>query len=354
MTEYEVDDEIAAFFAKTTATREECEAKCRELTQSRRLAPVPVQGVCSYTVYGGDNLEYVIQCRLKSLALKTEMSDLATKVHGSLVPTVSFHGALGTEQDRREPLLVYLMTRMSGITQLDFMLARNIPQTAQEFYPLRQNFFSSVASFFAQSWLAPQKVCAKYRDELEKSHRRDLNLLLDGLPERFRPHIQTCLASLNDIMALPMVLLHKDFGACNLLVDPQSCCLKGVIDWAEAVISPFGLNLHSLQAFAGSMHLRNGWSRFPDYGALEHTFWSSFSREVGGISPETLVTIKRARMLGHFLSHGFTSRLANEAEPVPLKDDDHGQYHMMYLDGYWINPTTKVDDLDMKSISTRH
>lgn len=156
----------------------------------------------------------------------------------------------------------------------------------------------------------------KYRDGLEKAYRRDLTLLLDGLPDRFRPCIQNCLVSLTDIMALPMVLLDKDFGACNLLVDPESCCLKGVIDWAEAAISPFGLNLHSLQAFAGSMHLRNGWSRFPDYDALERTFWSTFNTEVGGLPSKTLVTIKKARILGHLLSHGFTSRLANEAEPV--------------------------------------
>lgn len=98
LAEYAVDDGIAVFFTKTTATEEECEAKCRELTQSDKVEPVPVQGVCSYTLYGGDNLEYVVQCRLKSLALKNAMSDLATKVHGSLVPTVSLHGELGTSE----------------------------------------------------------------------------------------------------------------------------------------------------------------------------------------------------------------------------------------------------------------
>lgn len=147
-------------------------------------------------------------------------------------------------------------------------------------------------------------------------------------------------------MALPMVLVHKDFGPCNLLVDPNSCCLTGVVDWAEADICPFGLNLYSLQAFSGSMHLHDGWTRFPDYDTLETTFWSSFTRQVGGISPKTLRTIKRARVLGHLLSHGFTSRLANEAEPVPLKDDRHGRYNMLFLDGYLINPTTKLDGVD--------
>lgn len=134
-------------------------------------------------------------------------------------------------------------------------------------------------------------------------------------------------------MSLPIVLLHKDFGACNLMVDETSYRLKGVIDWAEAVICPFGLNLHSLQAFTGTMHLRDGWSPFPDYDSLEKTFWKIFAASAGGLSNDEIRAAKRARALGILLSHGFTSRLANEADPVPIKDDEYGRYNMMYLDG---------------------
>ena len=50
--------------------------------------------------------------------------------------------------------------------------------------------------------------------------------------------------------------------------------------------------------------------------------------------------IKRARTLGLFLSRGFTGRLANKPEPVPIGDDDHGRYNMMSFDGFLINPQT--------------
>ncbi|KAM3516438.1 hypothetical protein NHJ13051_009914 [Beauveria bassiana] len=346
MAEYAVDDEIAVFFQKTTATRSECEVKARELTTSDRVEPVAIQGVCSYTMYAGNRLEYVVQCRLSSLALKTGISDLATAVYGSFAPSVSLHGQLGTSQEgasNKEPLLVYLMTRMPGITQLDFVLSRPVAQSSAEFFPFRRNFFTGVASFFAKSWLAPQQVSSSYRDDLKSSYLRDLRALEQGLPEKFKPTVQDCLRCLDDIMVLPMALLHKDFGACNLLVNPDSCHLTGVIDWAEATIGPFGTNLHSVQAFTGSMHLRNGWSRFPDYEQLEQLFWLNFAKEVGGMPEQTLTTIKKARVLGFLLSHGFTSRLANEATPTPLKDDDYGRYHMMYLDGYLVDPATKMD-----------
>lgn len=138
-----------------------------------------------------------------------------------------------------------------------------------------------------------------------------------------------------------MVLIHKDFGVCNILVDDATFNLVGVIDWAEAEIGPFGTNLHSLQALAAHLHLKNGWARYYDYDDLQDTFWGTFRDEVGGLSDETVETIKAARVLGQILSRGFTSRLANMPEAVPIKDDETGRYNMLYLDGLLLNPITK-------------
>lgn len=54
-----------------------------------------------------------------------------------------------------------------------------------------------------------------------------------------------------------MVLLHKDFGVCNSMVNETSCNLVGVVDWAEAEVAPFGLNLHSHQRLISKVHLKN-------------------------------------------------------------------------------------------------
>jgi hypothetical protein len=191
----------------------------------------------------------------------------------------------------------------------------------------------------------PQDVDQTYRDSLQRRYEEELGLLHTSLPDRFHPLIQNTLNSLPDILSLPMVLLHKDFGVCNIMVNETSCNLVGVVDWAEAEIAPFGLNLHSHQRLISKIHLKNGWTRYDDYTVLEEIFWSTFSNEAGGLDGETIKTIRLARILGLFLSSGFTSRLANMPIPVPIRDDESGAYNMRNLDGLLINPATRFTEL---------
>lgn len=148
------------------------------------------------------------------------------------------------------------------------------------------------------------------------------------------------------ILPLPMVLLHQDFGTCNIIVEESSCRLAGVVDWAEAEVCPFGLNLRSLQALTGKLHLRDGWIYYEDYAGLQDVFWDTFKREVGGLTQDTMQATKLARTTGLLLSSGFTGRLANEPNPVPIVDDERGRYNMLSLDGFLINPATRFEDME--------
>jgi Ser/Thr protein kinase RdoA (MazF antagonist) len=181
---------------------------------------------------------------------------------------------------------------------------------------------------------------------MAETFEKDLQSLLATLPDRFHTIIRATLASLGRISSLPMVLLHKDFGDCNIIVEEESCHLVGVIDWAEAEIGPFGTNLHSLQDLMSKLHLKRGWIKYEDYDDLTRSFWETFSDEVGGLSVDTTKAIKAARVLGLLRSWGFTSRLANEPKPVPIKDDDSGGYNMMILDGLLLNPATRLEGLN--------
>ncbi|KAI1382154.1 hypothetical protein F4677DRAFT_17020 [Hypoxylon crocopeplum] len=342
--EYSAEAEIASFFTKTSTTRSACEARARELVGGS-VVPVKVQGCCSYSVYAGAGLEFVVQFRLKSLKLNIETATLANKVYGVLAPSVSFEGQIGQESDGKEPVYTYLMSRVSGMTHLDFILAHGHPENSPEMCAWRSNLLADVARFFALSWKTPQAVTLGYLEDLGRRYTEELRLLLSALPIRFHSIIQKCINSMDAILSLPIVLLHRDFGTCNLMVDKISCHLVGVIDWAEADICPFGLNLHSVQGLMAKLHLRDGWTRYEDYAILEDAFWKTFEQEVGGITEDRLESIKLARITGLLLSRGFTSRLANEPRPVPIGNNERGHYNMMFLDGFLINPATRFEDL---------
>lgn len=142
--EYSVASEIESFFKKTSATRAACDTRATELAGGDAV-PVDVQGACSYSVYAGPELGYVVQFRLESLALGTKVSSLATEIYGSFVPKMTFEGKVG--DGGKEPLYVYLMSRMRGMTHLDFILAHGFPENSPDNLVWRQNLIGDIAQY---------------------------------------------------------------------------------------------------------------------------------------------------------------------------------------------------------------
>ncbi|PPJ52944.1 hypothetical protein CBER1_11655 [Cercospora berteroae] len=341
---YDVERDVAAFFTKTTVTRDACDLRAKEIVTSG-LQLVPTQGACSYTVYGGTTLGSVIQFRLKSVALPLKTMELARQVYGKFAPKVALEGQIGDDDtnDGREALVVYVMPRMQGISRLDFILAHGYPKDTQKICDARLTLIKDVATFFALSWKAPQILEQAQLHKLEQEYEGDLRLLQHALPRRYQSVIQRCLQALPSIMALPIVLAHKDFGDFNMLVDPDTCHLLGVIDWAEAKLEPFGVNLYAVEKLMTKFHLRNGASRYPNYDTLYDTFWQTLKAEINAdLSDATVCTIRSAILLGFLLEHGFTSRLANMPEPVPISNDNtEGAYKMLELESFLIQAETR-------------
>lgn len=125
---YSTDAETASFFVRTSATRLERDSRAKELVGGE-VVPVKAQGVYSYTVYAGASLEYVVQFRLKSLKLKTNISTLARHIYGPLVPEITCKGHVGSETVVKEPLYVYLVIRIPGVTHLDFIVGDEHPES---------------------------------------------------------------------------------------------------------------------------------------------------------------------------------------------------------------------------------
>lgn len=139
---YSLQDSIEDFFTLTLTTRETCDSKAVELVGGK-VVPVAVQGNCSYTVFAGPELEFVVQFRPKPLGLRLEIIHLAGEIHNPLVPAVSFHGQLG--EDSKSPLLVYSSPRIRGKSYLDLVLANSFSDSPARNCCRRTTFIKDVA-----------------------------------------------------------------------------------------------------------------------------------------------------------------------------------------------------------------
>lgn len=129
---HDFDDELAVFFSQTSVPQTECDTLAAQLLNTTNITPVPIQGTCSYTVFAGQ--EIVVQFRLKSLELSIETSDLARQIFGKWAPCVEFKQQLGEDgvSSEKKPVLVYVMSRVKGISMLEFILEYGYQENSDE------------------------------------------------------------------------------------------------------------------------------------------------------------------------------------------------------------------------------
>lgn len=94
-----------------------------------------------------------------------------------------------------------------------------------------------------------------------------------------------------------MVLSYGDLSELNILVDPSNGHITGLIDWAEAAISPLGISLWGLENLLGSMNAQ-GLRYNLHQDSVRARFWQSFEEAVGHISDDDRRLIAMARMAG--------------------------------------------------------
>ncbi|KAK1768717.1 hypothetical protein QBC33DRAFT_577188 [Phialemonium atrogriseum] len=252
---YDLDRSIAAFFSSsgTSATREQCDEFARRKWGGGPVHPVPLQGMASYTVRAGSNK--VVQFREQSNSLNEGMVALARAAHPDVVASCTFHGLIGGSpsdpQAKANALAIYSITNLLGN---NYMYIRS---SLAESLPLQQATVKSLPSVAQIQGILPMLCSGEY----------------------------------------PVVLTHGDLNEMNILVDPASGKITGVVDWAEASFQPFGFALYALDNALGSMGPQV-WEDFDNADSLRDEFWSTFSRLVGGLSESMMESIRLARVAG--------------------------------------------------------
>jgi len=100
-----------------------------------------------------------------------------------------------------------------------------------------------------------------------------------------------------------LVLTHGDFSERNILANPTTGEITGIIDWAEVGILPFGFALYGLDNLLGYLS-PSRWVFHDTADYLRDEFWRVFYEVVGGVSQSEMKFIQLARQAGLFLRYG--------------------------------------------------
>lgn len=115
----------------------------------------------------------------------------------------------------------------------------------------------------------------------------------------------------------------------NLLIDPDTGNITGIVDWAEARILPFGFSLWGLENVLGYMD-SEGWHYYDNSRELEDLFWQTFWVLARNASDTDVQLIRAARMAGLFCRYGFIV----EGKAVIRAVDQSDGFFLPYLDAF--------------------
>ncbi|CDM28714.1 hypothetical protein DTO013E5_860 [Penicillium roqueforti] len=318
---YGLESAINAFFSSsTTTTRQQCDdfAIARAGGVS---TPLQMQGVCSYTVTAGPDKSRIFQFRCEDSTIDIGNISLAKAVHPEFIASCKYLGTFGNLQ----PLHIYEMENLSGITHI---IARIPPGDMSR----QSNTIKDLARFFAQSWNNDRRPYSDDTAILLKEFQSNFDLLAQDLPSRFAPNLDMVRKELPLLFsgALPFVLSHQDLNMMNLLIDPETGNMTGIVDWAESRILPFGFALYGLDNILGLMG-STGWHYYDNHRKFENLFWKTFREEANDFSDADLRLTRVARMAGLFYHYGFLFDIKGTVESVRM---DQADGSLAYLDAF--------------------
>jgi hypothetical protein len=115
--------------------------------------------------------------------------------------------------------------------------------------------------------------------------------------DELQPLIDRCVrmihrhASLVD--ALPTVLAHADLTSLNILIDPPTGKVTGILDWDSATYERLGYNLYFVEQLFGYMTL-TGWVDYEDREKIEQDFYETFYQSLSSQGIEVTETFRLA------------------------------------------------------------
>lgn len=277
---------INAFFERNgfaSATRKTCDDYARQTYALAEAIPSAQQGYCSYTLKLPT--EYLLQFRPHKFALNRSICAQARSIFPDLAPKTEHVGTIkgvvnhGTTHGEDLVLQVYLQMEIAGITLADFRKAQE-PSIQEKGRDYRHVLVEDMAGFFAQSYVH-RRYPGKAGDDFPRgnvgSSLKDRLRILQSLPDEHAKFSDAVKRRIDDMeTSMAWCLTHGDLVPENIMVDPKTGRLTGLIDWAEGEWLPFGIGLYGLEELFGETNNGGFFELYPDHEQLRDTFWQRF------------------------------------------------------------------------------
>jgi hypothetical protein len=234
------------------------------------------------------------------------------KLNGTPLSRLQRHGSLlGTGSGKRLEGLITSFARLMAQCWHSLHKAHSLSRKAREDSPMEETL-----SMISQ---CRGKVGSTIIPRLEK--------LASDLPDaHLRKKATEAFHAVKRIKDYPVVLNHGDLIPSNILVDPNTWKITGLVDWAEAEYLPFGTCLYGLEHLLGCLTpatpgMSPQWNYFDGEAQLRELFWARLIDAV----PELRARLEHVRVMrdigvllwnGIAWDDGAINRVVNEVDDV--------------------------------------
>ncbi|OAQ70282.1 protein kinase-like protein [Pochonia chlamydosporia 170] len=185
----------------------------------------------------------------------------------------SFNGTATPGNVHDPPLLhIYLIEKLPGVPLSSVLQNRSIHSKS-----FRQHLIQDLARIFATSChhrILPAHPHAKGR--IGSSLHQRVDLLTTMSDVQLASEAQAVRDYLPRIEQLPWCLTHGDLIPSNIMVDPDTGHITGLLDWAEGEWLPLGVGMYAVDECLGRDDPDKGFLYFEDHEELRMVFWQTF------------------------------------------------------------------------------
>ncbi|CAG9972021.1 unnamed protein product [Clonostachys byssicola] len=263
-------------------TRIACDSFAASVSCGRKCIPAQHQGYCSYTVFLPTR--HILQFRPVQFKLDMQVCCEARKIYGALVPTTSYMGTVNAQalggSTIRGALHVYLQDVIPGIS---LEALRHMPCFSPKH---RRNLIEDLADIFATGFHhgkppkpatnGSQSVFSRGMVGSSLAERLSLLQALHGPESKYVEQVQQQAEVIESKM--PWCFTHGDLVPANIMVNPDTGHLTGLIDWAEGEWLPLGTSLYGLEEVLGQVSADGKtFEYYEDHLCLRARFWNRFA-----------------------------------------------------------------------------